>query len=155
MIIEMKITKDKHKKVSWINKTLSVGMLFLMTSCGFYSATYVATYTLKDTKNREDTEEILINYVNNLPEKNYLSKDSKFDGTDTLAFYGKPYHYFKFWLEQKDNNSVFKLDYWGMYGSRKRIPYRNLFDELNEFLNTNFTVLEQDIKDVNNAKDKK
>jgi len=42
-----------------------------------------------------------------------------------------------------------------MYGSRKRIPYRSLFDELNEFLNTNFTVLEQDIKNVNNAKDKK
>jgi len=56
----MKITSDKHKKVSWINKILLVGMLFLMTSCGFYSATYVATYTLKDSKNSEDTKKILI-----------------------------------------------------------------------------------------------
>ena len=147
----MKTTIDRLGKVSWI----LTGILFLLTSCGFYSAKYVATYTLKDTKSNEETREISHNFINSLADKNSLSKDSRFNETDTLAFFGKPYHYFKFWLEQKDNNYVFKLDYWGMYGSRKRIPYRNLFDELNEFLNSNFTILEQDIKDVNNAKDKK
>ena len=126
-----------------------------MTSCGFYSATYVATYTLKDTVNSENTREISIDFINNLADKNALSKDTRYNGTDTLAFFGKPYHYFKFWLEQKDNNQIFQLDYWGMFGSRKKIPYRGLFNELDDFFSANFVVLERDIKDENNAKEKK
>jgi len=108
------------RKFFKLKKILSVGFLFLMTSCGFYSATYVAKYTLQDTRTSEDTRELSIEFINNLADKNSLSKDSRYNGTDTLAFFGKPYHYFKFWLEQKDNNPVFQLDYWGMFGSRKK-----------------------------------
>ena len=143
---------ERFRKVLRFERTLPV-ILFLMTSCGFYSATYVAKYTLQETKTRENAREISIDFINKLADKNSLSKDTKYNDTDTLAFFGKPYHYFKFWFEQKEDNPVFYLDYWGMFGSRKKIPYRNLFDELNVFLNTSFIVLEKDIKDENNAKD--
>ena len=136
-------------------KILPIVTLFLMTSCGIYSVTYVATYTLQNKKNNEDTREISIDFINNLADKNSLSKDQKYIDTDTLAFYGRPYHYFKFWFEQKENDPVFKIDYWGMFGSRKSTPYANLFGELNEFLNENFIILEQEIKEENSAKDKK
>jgi hypothetical protein len=138
------------KKVNFL-----LGILFLMTSCGFYSAMYKATYTIQSTKNSENTREISIDFINNLADKNSLSKDTRYNDTDTLAFFGKPYHYFKFWLEQNDSNTVFNLDYWGMFGSRKIIHYSNLFNELNNFVNINFIILEQDIKEKNNAKNKK
>ena len=131
--------------------------LTTMTSCGFYSAKYLATYTLQNTKNNEDIKEVSINFINNLANKNSLSKDtrSRYNDTDTFAFFGRSYHYFKFWFEQKENDPVLKLDYWGMYGSRKKIHYAGLFNELNVFLNENFTILEQEIKAENNAKDRK
>ena len=146
---------DTFRKFFRFGKILPLGTLFLMASCGFYSATYVATYTLQNKKTNEDTKEISIDFINTLADKNSLSKDPRYNDTDTLAFFGRPYHYFKFWFEQKDNDPVFKLDYWGMFGSRKNIPYANLFNELNGFLNENFVVIEQEIKEENNAKDKK
>jgi hypothetical protein len=146
---------DRFGKVLRFEKILLVGILFLMTSCGFYSATYVARYTLQDTRTSEDTKELSVDFINNLADKNSLIKDSRYNDTDTLAFFGKPYHYFKFWLEKKDNNPVFQLNYWGIFSSREKIPYRGLFNELDDFLNTNFIVLERDIKDENNVKEKK
>ena len=50
---------------------------------------------------------------------------------------------------------VLKLDYWGMFGNKKNTPYANLFNELNGFLNENFIILQQEIKEENSAKDKK
>jgi len=123
-----------------------------MTSCGIYSAKYEATYTLQNTENNENTRKSSIDFINYLAGKNSLTKDSRFNNTDTLAFYGRPYHHFKFWFEQKDNNQVFRFDYWGMYGNRKKPLYRDLFKELDDFLNINFIILEQSIKDENDSK---
>ena len=127
-----------------------------MTSCDiFYSATYEATYTLQNTKTNEDIKEVSINFINNLADKNSLRKDTRSRYNDTLVFIGIKYHQFTFWFEQKENDPVLKLDYWGMLGGRKKIHYADLFNELNEFLNEKFTILEQEIKAENNAKDRK
>ena len=130
---------DRFRKIFRFGIILTMGTLFLMTSCGIYSATYVATYTLQNKKTSKETRDISIDFINNLAGKNSLSKDLKYNDTDTIAFFGRPYHYFKFWFEQKNNNSVLKLDYWGMFGSKKSTPYANLFIELNGFLNENFS----------------
>jgi hypothetical protein len=125
-----------------------------MTSC-FYSGKYIATYNVKNRQVDQNTKEISIDFINQLADKNSLTKDTKFNGIDTLGYYGQPYHYFKFWFEQRDSSTIFKLDYWGTFGSRKKQPYKDLFLELNDFMNENFIILEQDIKEEYNAKTKK
>jgi len=130
---------------------MPLGIIFILTSC-VYSAKYVATYTVQD-KNK-NTKEITIKFINQLADKNSLSKDTKYNGIDTLGFYGRPYHYFKFWFDQKDNNVVVKLDYWGNFGSRKNKPYQDFFNELNDFMKENFIIIEQDIKEENNSNKK-
>ena len=131
-----------------------LGLIFILTSC-FYSGKYIATYTVQDKNKDKNSREITIDFINQLADKNALSKDPKYNGIDTLGFYGQPYHYFKFWFEKKDTNTILKLDYWGTFGSRKNKPYKDLFNELNEFMKENFIILEQDIKDENNSRKKK
>ena len=126
---------------------LPVGLFFLLTSC-FYSGKYLATYTIQNKNNKA----ISIDFINKLADKYALSKDSKYNGIDTLGFYGDPYHYFKFWFEQKDTNTILKLDYVGTFGKRKNKPYKNLFNEFNVFLKENFIIIEQDIKEENNSR---
>ncbi|WP_125869929.1 hypothetical protein [Williamwhitmania taraxaci] len=141
------------RKCFKLNIILSFGLIFLMTSC-FYSGKYFASYTVQNKQTDKNAKVISIDFLNQLADKNSLTKDSKFDGIDTLGFYGQPYHYFKFWFEQIDSNTIVKLDYYGVYGSRKNQPYRDLFSELNDFMKTNFIIIEQDIKEENNAKKK-
>lgn len=133
---------------------LLLGLFFLLTSC-FYSGKYIATYTVQNKNKDKNTREITIDYINQLADKNSLSKDPKFNGIDTLGFYGQPYHYFKFWFEQKDTtNTIVKLDYWGTFGSRKKKPYKDFFNELDTFMQKNFIIIEHEIKEENNSKTK-
>jgi hypothetical protein len=141
----------KHFK---LNKILPLGLIFLLTAC-FYSGKYIGTYTVKNQQTEKNAKEISIDFINQLAVKNSLSIDPKFNGIDTLGFFGQPYHYFKFWFEQKDSNTIIKFDYYGVYGSRKNQPYHDLFKELNDFMKANFVIIEQDIKEDNNAKTKK
>jgi hypothetical protein len=89
-----------------------------------------------------------------LAQKNQLRKDSTLKGTDTLGFYGSPYHYFKFWFEQQNNQITIKLNYDGSFGSRKNPPYRSFLQNLNDSILANFTLINIDIKETNNAKRK-
>jgi hypothetical protein len=138
---------NKFKLKLNLIKFLPIGLIFLLTSC-IYSANYIATYTVQD----KNTKEVSINFINQLADNNSLSKDNKYNGIDTLGFYGRPYHYFKFWFEQKDTNILVKLDYWGNFSSRKNKPYQEFFIELNDFMNNNFIIIEQNIKEENNSK---
>lgn len=150
----MQPTIYKFRKQLKLTKFLPVGLIFLLTSC-FYSGNYSASYTVKNKQADKNAKEISIDFVNQLAVKNSLINDAKFIGTDTLGFFGKPYHYFKFWFEQRDSSTVVKLDYHGSFGSRKNEPYQDLFNELNDFMKANFIILEQDIKEENNARTKK
>lgn len=53
-----------------------------MTSC-FYSGKFVFTYTVKYKHTGENVKEISIDFINQLADKNFLSKDANFNGTDT------------------------------------------------------------------------
>jgi hypothetical protein len=150
----MKKIKNNLRKIFKLHIILQLGLIFLLSSC-FYSRTYIATYTIQNNQTDNKIKEISIDFINRLAEKNSLSKDTKFNGIDTLGFYGQPYHYFKFWFEQKDNKTIVKLDYWGTFGNRKNEPYRELFNDLNDFMKANFIIIEQDIKEENYARTKK
>jgi hypothetical protein len=89
---------------------LPLGIIFLLTSC-FYSGQYNATYKVQNVKTNESVQELSIEFINQLADKNSLSSDQKFNGIDTLGFHGSPYHSFKFWFEKEDSNTIVKLDY--------------------------------------------
>ena len=55
---------DMFRNFFKFRKYYLIGTLFIMTSCGFYSGTYVATYTLQNAKINEDTREISIDFIN-------------------------------------------------------------------------------------------
>jgi hypothetical protein len=129
-------------------RILSLGLIFLLSSC-VYSAKYLASYSVQNKITDNETKEISIDFFNQLADKYSLSKDAKYNGNDTIGYFGRPYHYFKFWFEQRENTTIVILDYWGMYGSRKNQPYRKLFEELDNFMKTKFIIIEQDIKDEN------
>ena len=150
----MQTTIYNFRKYFKLNKILPLGLIFILTSC-FYSGKYIATYTIQNKQTDKNAKEISIDFINQLADKNSLSNDPKFNGIDTLGFFGQPYHYFKFWFEQRDSNTIVKLDYYGTFGSRKNQPYRDLFNELNDLMKANFIILEQDIKEENNARTKK
>jgi hypothetical protein len=141
----------KFPKPYHLKMLLLVGFIFLFNSC-FYSAKYLATYKVQNNRTTNETKELAINYINQLAAKNTLIKDTKYYHTDTIGFFGQPYHYFKFWFEEKDKIIILKLDYKGSFGSRKNKPYKDLFTDLNTFMNGNFIVLEEDIKEENNSK---
>ncbi len=144
----------KSEKYFKLSRIMPLGLIFLMTSC-FYSGKYIATYTIQNKQTDKNVKEISIDFINQLADKNSLSKDPKFNGIDTLGFYGQPYHYFKFWFEKGDFSTDVKLDYWGTFGSRKKIPYKDLFNEMNEFMEANFIIIEQEINEENNSKNDK
>lgn len=147
----MRTTIYKIRHYLKLNKILPFGFILLLTSC-FYSGKYLATYTVQSKQTDKDVKEISIDFINQLADKNSLSKDSSFKGIDTLGFYGQPYHYFKFWFEERDSITVVKVDYWGTFGNRKHKPYADLFNELNEFMKEYFLLIEENIKEENNAK---
>lgn len=133
--------------------SLAFGLFLLLTSC--YSTTYLATYTVQSKTSATNAIEVSTKFIDKLADKNELAKDNKFIGTDTLGFYGKPYHYFTFTYKQKDSQTIIKLDYWGVYGSRRNPPYRDLLQNITDSMQANFILLDKVIQEQNNAKRKK
>ena len=147
----MQIAFNKLRQNLNLNRIIVLGVSFLLTSC-FYSSKHTSSYTVQDKNTNKSTKKITIDYINKLAFKNSLTRDTKYDGVDTLGFYGSPYHYFKLWFEPENNNTIVKLDYWGIFGSRKNQPYKDFFIELNNFMNNNFIILNQNIKEEKNSK---
>lgn len=150
----MTTTGHAFRQFITVRHCIAFGLLLLLTSC-FYSTKYLATYTVQSKTSATNTIAVSTKFINKLADKNELTKDRKFIGTDTLGFYGNPYHYFTFSFEQKDTQTVIKLDYWGIYGSRKNPPYRDLLQNIMDSIQTNFILVDKDIKEQNNAKEKK
>ncbi len=149
----MQTVFNKLKQHLTLKVILPLSFSFLLTSC-FYSGKYIAAYSVQDKNKDKNTREITIDFINQLADKYALSNDSEFNDIDTLGFFGQPYHYFKFWFEQKDTNTIVKLDYWGTFGSRKKKPYKDFFNELDDFMKETFIIIDQDVKEENNSKKK-
>lgn len=133
--------------------SIAITILLSLSSC-FYSTKYIATYTFQNNSKESNSKEIASKIINQLAQKNQLSKDPTFNSTDTLGFYGSPYHYFKFWFEQQNNQFKIRLNYDGSFGSRKNPPYRSFLQNLSDSIQANFTLINSDIKETNNAKRK-
>ncbi len=147
------MNKNASGILFWISNIFAFVMILSLSSC-FYSTKYIATYTFQNNSKESNSKEIATKFIKQLAEKNQLIKDNTFKGSDTLGFYGRPYHYFKFWLEQQDNQFTIKLNYDGSFGSRKNPPYRSFLQNLSDSIQTNFTSVNSDIKETNNAKRK-
>jgi hypothetical protein len=137
----------------WISNIFAFVMILSLSSC-FYSTKYIATYTFQNNSKESNSKEIAAKFIKQLAEKNQLIKDNTFKGTDTLGYYGRPYHYFKFWFEQQNYLFTIKLKYDGSFGSRKNPPYRSFLQNLSDSIQANFTLINSDIKETNNAKGK-
>lgn len=136
-----------------ISNIFAFVMILSLSSC-FFTTKYIATYTFQNNSKESNSKEIATRIIKQLAEKNQLIKDNTFKGTDTLGFYGRPYHYFKFWFEQQDNQFTIKLNYDGSFGSRKNPPYRSFLQNVGDSIQANFTLINSDIKETNNAKKK-
>ena len=136
-----------------MKKLLTFGILLILTSC-FYTGKYFATYTVQNRNKDIGIRENSINFINQLADKNSLKKDPKYNEFDTLGFFGQPYHYFKFWFEEKDTIIIIKFDYWGTLESRSKNRYKDLFKEFNNFMNENFIILEEEFNDESNSRKK-
>lgn len=119
--------------------------VIVLSAC-FHSTRYVASYTVHGNNQENNTKELATNFIHQLADKKSLTEDTKYKGTDTIGFYGRPYHYFKFWFDNKDSNTTIQLDYSGTHSSKKN-PYNDFFTELNNFMNENFIMLKQEIKE--------
>ena len=120
-------------------KLLNLGILFGLSSC-FYSTTCIVKYDIENSSNSEQTRTEIYQQINKLASEYQLLKDNKFSDTDTLGFFGDPYHYFKFWTNNNDSMLTLNLDYGGSFGSRKKPPYDNLLSQLTDSINQHFNV---------------
>jgi ABC-type transport system involved in multi-copper enzyme maturation permease subunit len=135
----------------YMRNVFTLLIILFLSSC-LYSTKYIANYTVQNKSTEKSIKDVSIGFINQLAQKNQLRKDSTLKGTDTLGFYGSPYHYFKFWFEQQNNQITIKLNYDGSFGSRKNPPYRSFLQNLNDSILANFTLINIDIKETNNAK---
>ncbi len=147
------MNKNTSRILLEISNITSFVMILSLSSC-FYSTKYIATYTFQNNSKESNSKEIAAKFIKQLAEKNQLIKDNTFKGIDTLGFYGRPYHYFKFWFEQQNNQFTIKLNYNGSFGSRKNPPYRSFLQNVSDSIQSNFTLINSDIKETNNAKRK-
>jgi hypothetical protein len=125
----------------------------VLTSC-FYSTKYIAKYNISPTKSNEQTILDIRETINNLSQEYNLMVDNKFSQTDTLGYFGDPYHYFKFWTSSKDSIIRLNLDYHGQFGKRKSPPYDTFLSQLTVILNQNFSVTLYEVDEKSNRKNK-
>jgi len=135
-------------------KLLTLVFLLGFSSC-FYSTRYVAKYDIKNSQFAGKTKAEILEQINNLSNDYQLQEDVKFNGTDTLGFFGSPYHYFKFWTVNKDSLLTLNLIYYGSFGNRKSPPYETFLSQVSDSLNQNFNVIKTSINEKSNRKTKK
>lgn len=148
------MNKTASELLSRISILIALMILLSLSSC-FYTTKYIASYTVQNKSTVKNTNDISVKIINQLAGKYQLIKDSAYLSTDTLGFYGRPYHYFKFWFEHQNNQFIIKLNYEGSYGSRRNPPYRRFLQDINENIQANFFVIDRDIKETDNAIRKK
>lgn len=122
-----------------------------MTSC-FYSTKYVAEYKIRTKADINETEKQIKNVVINLFQDYELMTDNKYKETDTLGYFGNPYHYFKYWTFKNDSIITLTLNYNGAFGNRKQPPYDHMLNQLSDQLAHKFKVLSTEINEESNRK---
>ena len=137
---------------------LKLFVLFILTtglSSRFYSTRYTAEYKIRPQVDIEKTDKEIKSSIHKLSENHELLTDDKYNETDTLGYFGTPYHYFKFWTSKQDTVITLTLKYNGAFGSRKSPPYQNMLNKLSEHLSSKFNLLESEINEESNRKLKK
>lgn len=122
-----------------------------LTSC-LYSTRYVATYEIQPTVNINQTDIEIRETVNKLSGEHKLTTDDKYNQTDTLGYFGKPYHYFKYWTSKQDTVIKLTLHYNGVFGNQSHPPYETMLEQLTADLKNQFNVLDSEIDEESNKK---
>lgn len=144
----MILTKKRNMKCI---KVLTIGFALLLTSC-MYSGKYVASYAVDTDISCKEMKDVSIDYINQLADKYALDNiEPQYNASDTLIFYGQPYHSFKFWFE-KEEKCILKVSYYGVFGNRRQDPYADFFFELDAFMKENFANVEVQVDKESNAK---
>lgn len=122
--------------------------LFLFHSC-MYPVRYTAQYHIASAKSSEVQNEVDTFFQNRsrMNAKLLLSKDERMLATDTLGYYGRPYHYFKVWTTtDSTNNTSLSVDYTGYFRYRYKTAYKRLLSDLNDSIRSGFDVQELSIR---------
>jgi hypothetical protein len=135
-----------------MKRSLFFGLISIFTSCS-YSTRYIATYTIQKSSTKD--KEIATSFIQTLADRNELYKDPKYFGTDTIGYFGKPYHYFKFCVGQKDSLTFINLNYSGTTIGSRKPPYRDFIDNFNDSIQIIFKVKSFDIKETDNQRQRK
>ena len=133
-------------KINRFAKFIIVGTL-LVTTFACHSIHYIATYDIQNKRPENSQRQTAEKFINHLANKYDLTEDKKYNNTDTLGYFGRPYHYFKFTFDNKgQTDGAITLDYWGM--SSRKNTYRELLNALTDSIQTNFIILKKDIKET-------
>ena len=135
-----------------IPKILISSLLTISLSSCFYSTEYVAKYDIAPTTNPTQTESDIREVIQNISSSHKLTPSTKFVDSDTLAFFGKPYHYFKYWTSTQNDLLILTLAYHGSFGKRKSPPYQDMLQQLSDSLNQKFSVSKIEIDEDSNRK---
>jgi len=103
----------------------------------------MASYKVKNKNEEFSVKSRAFSIINQIAEANQLKPDKKYIHTDTLGFFGQPYHYFKFWIVPEKEFTIINFDYWGTHTNRKKTTYQNFFNQTTDSLKTNFILLEK------------
>jgi hypothetical protein len=140
------MTDTLDTKINWFTKSLIAGTLLVaISACD--SIRYIAQYDIQSKGQANSQRQTAEKFINQLADKYELKADTKYNNTDTLGYYGKPYHYFRFSFENKGQmDGTITLDYWG--GPARTNTYRELLNALTDSVQTNFILLKKDIKET-------
>lgn len=135
-----------------VTKILLISCLTIFLSSCFYSTKYVVKYDINTKTDINQTELDIREVVKSISSQHDLLLDEKYDQTDTLGYFGSPYHYFKYWTSTKDTTIRLTLNYNGSFGKQKSPPYENMLNQLTEDLNRKFIVHNIEIHEKSNRK---
>lgn len=131
--------------------------LFLFHSC-MYPVRYTAQYHITSAKSSEVRNEVdtFFQHRSDMNPKLLLSKDERMLATDTLGYYGRPYHYFKVWTSvDNENNTLLSVDYTGYFRYRYKTAYKRLLRDLNDSIRSGFDVQKLSIRLEDKSRPKK
>lgn len=134
-----------------------IPVLVLLHSC-MYPVRYTAQYHIASAKSSDVRSEVDAFFQNRsrLNAKLLLSKDERMLATDTLGYYGRPYHYFKVWTTADgENNTLLSVDYTGYFHYRYKTAYKRLLSDLNDSIRSGFDVQKLSIRQEDKSRPKK
>ena len=135
--------------------TLILLCISSLSSC-LYSAIYNAEYSLYSPDKVTADKEICQALIFELCKDNRLfQSDQMFGSTDTLRFFGEPYHSFMFVFSEHNDSLKLNVVYYGNIGSLRNPPYETFFDSLKVSLESEFEITLSIREFENNSRRKK